>query len=542
MAERCMSTCFFLCALFPHLLLAADSDQIPDVLGQDIAKFKALMAAPTPELRVDGVQGARLLREFEFEPQLIGLLRDPEPILRREAAEALASCGTWRSVMNLIALLDDPDWQVREHAHVALCALTGQSFPSSGKAAWERWWNATPIEEKQKRLLADLASADVDTRVAAARAMRSMATPPCEDAILKLLTGSKSLGPKERKYLTEGLDRIGTAKSMPFFIQRGSVGDRAAAWALGRRGGKEAEVALLKGFRRNRGLDFLLNLDRIKTTKCAPFLRPLCQNFTSLIRAGRGEEMRYPPSPLRRVSANLIRRTGKGPMIVDLILAEMEGKPKIDAIPPDLKPLFENMRQLLKPYFVREGVSHLDCLFGAFHDLAVDKALVPRIVPLLRSKVLLVRIYAGMTLGKLQAPEAVGPILAVIQEGYAFPDCTSPVSAKHTGSFVQVDGKRVRQSQTVRWLGYLCDALGHIGTDEARQALEKLATDPNAPRDVRYGSVVGLSHIGSTKSLPALQVVAEKDIIWLIRDRARQTIEDVKIANGATGTTRRSVY
>jgi HEAT repeat protein len=261
----------------------------------------------------------------------------------------------------------------------------------------------------------------------------------------------------------------------------------------------------------------------------------LCQNFASLIRAGRGEEMRYPPSPLRRVSANLIRRSGNGPMLVDLILAEMEGKPKDGAIPKDIKPLFENLRQILKPEFVREGLSNMDCLLGAFYDLADDKAIVPRLIPLLRSKCLLVRIYAGMTLGKLRATEAVGPIVEVVKEGYAFPDCTSPVSAKHTSAFVKVDGKRRRQSQTVRWLGYLCNALGHIGNKEARQALERLAADPKSPRDVRYGSVIGLGHIASMESVPVLETVAEKDIIWMIRDIARRTVMDIKIANQTGG-------
>ena len=237
--------------------------------------------------------------------------------------------------------------------------------------------------------------------------------------------------------------------------------------------------------------------------------RALCRNFASVIRAGRGEDLRYPPSPLRRVSANLIRRSGKGPMLVDLILAEMEGRPKEDAISADLKPLFQDLRRILTPEFVREGFSDCDPLLGVLYDVADDPALVPRLIPLLQSECLLTRIYAGLTLGKLGAAEAVDPLLEVIRKGYAFSDSTAPASAKHTVNILNVDGKPQRQSQTVRWLGYLCTALGHIGTDDARLALESLATDPDAPRDVRYGSVIGLGHIGSTESLPALRKAAE---------------------------------
>ena len=148
------------------------------------------------------------------------------------------------------------------------------------------------------------------------------------------------------------------------------------------------------------------------------------------------------------------------------------------------------------------------------------------------------RIYAGLTLGKLGAAEAVDPLLEVIRKGYGFSDSTAPASAKHTVNILNVDGKPQRQSQTVRWLGYLCTALGHIGTDDARLALESLATDPDAPRDVRYGSVIGLGHIGSVESLPALRKAAERDIIWMIRDVAGQTMNEIEIANRARSASR----
>ncbi|MEW6354884.1 MAG: HEAT repeat domain-containing protein [Planctomycetota bacterium] len=527
--------CLLLCVWLAGLSLADGSTQFPDVLGEDIARFHAFLKSLAPQVRVDGVQGARFLRAFEFESQLMDLLKDKDPMIRRETVQALAECGTEKSVPLLIERLDDPDWQVQEHALRALRLMTGQSSLGPKKAEWEAWWKASAIEEKQKRLFDDLSGADAEKHAAAARAMRCMATPPCEDALLKLLAESKSLKGEERKALVEALDRVGGEKSLPYFLQQASVGNPAAAWAVGRRGGKEAEEALLKGFRRNRSLDFMLNLDRVKTTKCGEFLAPLCRNFHTVIRQGMGEEMRYPPSPLRRVSANLIRRSGQAPMVVGLVLADMEGKPNDAAIPKELKPLFDDLREILKPEFIREGFGGCDPMLGAFYDLADDKALVPRLIPLLRSNILLVRIYSGMTLGKLKVPEAVGPILAVVKEGYAFPDCTSPVSAKHTGEFREVDGKKQRQAQTVRWLGYLCDALGHIGTEDARKALEALATDPNAPRDVRYGSVVGLGHTASTQSLPALEKVAQEDIIWLNRDIARRTAEDIRIANSANG-------
>ena len=516
---------------FAQATLAAETNTIPDILGQDISRFKELMASPVVEQRIEGAQGARHLRLATFEPELLGLLKDHDPVVRQEAVIALSHCGTSDSVLHLLALLSDSQWQVREHVRMSLCRMTGQSFSAAQRAEWEQWWKATSIEQKQEQLFTDLAADDPAGRHAAGRALRCLATPGCEDRMLAVLQQGKA--EREHALLVEALDRIGSEKSMPYLLQRASVGDRAAAWALGRRGGAATEDALLKGLARNWHLDILLNVDRVRSTKCGPLLAPLCRNFASVIRAGRAEDLRYPPSPLRRVSANLIRRSGKGPMLVDLILAEMEGRPKEDAISADLKPLFQDLRRILTPEFVREGLSDCDSLLGVLYDVADDPSLVPRVIPLLRSECLLTRVYAGLTLGKLGAAEAVDPLLEVIHNGYAFSDSTALASAKHTVNILNVDGKPQRQSQTVRWLGYLCTALGHIGTDDARLALESLATDPDAPRDVRYGSVIGLGHIGSTESLPALQKTAEEDIIWMIRDVARQTIDGIALVNRA---------
>lgn len=504
-------------------------DDLPDVLSEEISRFQQLVSSAVLERRIEGIQGASHLRLQSFEPELLPILESREPELRREAVQALVHCGTVRSVPALIARVADTDWATREHARIALQLMTAQVDLPGQIQAWQTWWDLSTLGAKQQRLLSLLSVPDVLQRISAARALRCLATEDMEEDILAALKGGAPIGGKERKHLTEALDRIGAAASMPYFLERAAVGDAAAAWALGRRGGAEAEEALLKGVRRNRGLDLLLNLDRLKTRKCAPFLPALCRNFITVIRAGYAEDIRYRPAPMRRVSANLIRRSGKGSMLVELILSEMEGKPKGDQIPQNLKPLFVDLRKVLKPEFVREGFSGCDALLGVLPDVADDPALTPRLLPLLRSDILLVRVYAGLTLGRLQAQEAVEPIVSIVRDGYPFSDSTAAASGKHTSSFVQVDGKRQRQSQTVRWLGYLCVALGDIGGDRSRRALESFALDSASPRDVRYGSVVALSRLGSPAALPALRRVARDDIIWLIRDTAERAIADIEL-------------
>ena len=144
-----------LLALLPALTpaLAGSAPHIPDVLSQEIARFRRLMASPAAGYRVEGVQGAAQLRLPSFEPDLLRLVGDRDPTVAQTAVAALARCGTWQSVPRLIALLECPDWAVREHASLGLRRLTGRTFDGLDNARWERWWAATSLEHKQAELL-----------------------------------------------------------------------------------------------------------------------------------------------------------------------------------------------------------------------------------------------------------------------------------------------------------------------------------------------------------------------------------------------------
>ena len=123
-----------------------------------------------------------------------------------------------------------------------------------------------------------------------------------------------------------------------------------------------------------------------------------------------------------------------------------------------------------------------------------------------------------MTLAKLKATETVPDMVKLIEEGYAFSDAATLVSGKH--------GQR---SQSVRWRGFICMALGRLGGEQAREALERFASDPKQFRDIRYGAVVGLKFIGSAESLPVLRQAAEEDPIWMVRQAARTAEEEIEL-------------
>ena len=56
---------------------------------------------------------------------MTGALNDPNPHVRRGAAEALGTLGDLRAVESLRRLIDDNDWNARNAAKSALARLGG---------------------------------------------------------------------------------------------------------------------------------------------------------------------------------------------------------------------------------------------------------------------------------------------------------------------------------------------------------------------------------------------------------------------------------
>ena len=229
--------------------------------------------------------------------------------------------------------------------------------------------------------------------------------------------------------------------------------------------------------------------------------------------------------PIQRVGVNLIRRSGLAPALIECALQELEDtmKPAIahgarPTVPAEWNEMFKRMRSELKPGFVREdGVTTSQPIVTMCY-LADDPKLASRMIPLLHHPAIVPRVYVALALGRLHAKEALPALTKIIEEGYAFSDSTTLASGKHFD-----------QSQTVRWRGFLCMALGRMGGDEARLALERFAADAKQPRDIRYSSVVGMRFVGSPKSLPILARVAQEDLIWMVRNEARLTGEQIQI-------------
>ncbi len=507
---------------------APNANDLPSFFEQELSRFRALAGNPLPELRIEAAQGLAALKHHAGEAILLPLVRATEPLVRVTATQALGVCGRRRSIPVLIGLLGDADWEVRANARAALVHMTGQPPPAAGLDRWRAWlresdWNAT-----EDRLVAMLTAPDAAVRERALRAMRAIGSERCEGPLLARVVAKPRLTSNENRLAILALERVGSARSIPLLARAANYYPEAC-WALGEIGGPDAEAALLKVTPRSRGrLDPLVNLDRLQSTKCGPLLPVLLRAFGLVIYRSKTDELHLPPHALQRVAANLILRTGQAPKVVDLILAEAEGTRKDADTPAHLRDPLAGMRKELGAGFVREDGLTVAQPLAALPHITRDKKFIPRLIALLKHRAFIVRIYAAMTLASLRAEPAVPAILQAIRTPYGFVDATTITSGKH-----------FKQSQIVRWRGYLCMALGRLGGEQARVALEKIALDPTSFRDLRYGSTVGLQFLASPKSLPALRRIAKEDIIWAIRQTASEAVTDIELAQQSKAMTSR---
>lgn len=498
-------------ALF-FCLLSIRSAQIESFHHQEVRRLTALLQSPVAAIRVEGVQGLAGMKHGPSEEKLLPLLSDPNEQVRKETTLALGRLGSALSFEPLVNKLEDTSWEQRKLASLALEEFNPGSTASWGRGQWLDWAKSSSRREKVAQLLAQ-AQQPGPSRERVLRALRRWVETSDEEAVLKLLEPASNLSITERTLLCEALERIGSSKSIPT-LARQHV--EAAAWALGTLGGTEAEAALLAA---RKTPAVMINLDRLASTNCGSFLPHLVYSFGLITYRSHPEDLHFGVAqPVQRAAANLILRSGQAPTLIEGIIRELEQtmQPSVVSntpltLPPDVTAMLAQMREELKPGFVRgDGLTTSQPL-SALHFIVEDPSIAPRLRPLLKHPAFLPRIYIALTLCKLQDVAGGEEILSLIKEGYKFSDATALASGKHFD-----------QSQTVRWKGFLCMALGKLRTDAARTALEQLASDQDQPRDVRYGAVVGLGFLLHPQSRPLLERVAQTDPIWMVRDEARQ--------------------
>ncbi len=149
-----------LLGLLPY---SAGGVEIPGPYDRQVAEHLKKLKADSAQVRAGAAEALGFLRAYSAEEALIAHLQDRSPLVRREAAMALAWCGGRGAVRPLIQALDDADWVTRQAAHVSLTNLTGMELPYDGLAdskkraegatAWREWWETVPEDRPPREVL-----------------------------------------------------------------------------------------------------------------------------------------------------------------------------------------------------------------------------------------------------------------------------------------------------------------------------------------------------------------------------------------------------
>jgi HEAT repeat protein len=126
-------------------LIKLFNHEVKDVRWEAAGKFRALVNEGDVQtiiemtrskddiVRTEAIHAMQNLKNIEFGDELIVLLDDPEPNVRRGAAKALGYKKITKAVPYLEKTIKDNNLRVREEAFIALYILTGKKYNYEGR-------------------------------------------------------------------------------------------------------------------------------------------------------------------------------------------------------------------------------------------------------------------------------------------------------------------------------------------------------------------------------------------------------------------------
>ncbi|MHC4266725.1 MAG: HEAT repeat domain-containing protein [Planctomycetota bacterium] len=147
--------------------------------------------------RAGAAEAIGFLRAYSAADELSKALQDDSELVRREAAMALAWCGSRKHIEFLLDVLNDPDWVVRQSAWVTLTNLTGMEFPFDALASnavqekqvekWRTWWSSVPENSAGQEIFELVESKDNEERLRGVRALGSFGGKGASEAIISVV-------------------------------------------------------------------------------------------------------------------------------------------------------------------------------------------------------------------------------------------------------------------------------------------------------------------------------------------------------------------
>ncbi|MBI4585131.1 MAG: HEAT repeat domain-containing protein [Planctomycetes bacterium] len=519
-----------------------------------------------PDRQIAAAGRLAIFRDRAAAPALEKALRGRSRELRVAAAMALAACGSRGSIPPLLEALGDADPLAAQAAAVALENLTGgaESFDAfAGSEArrrqaetWRRWLQVNPWEKIERDLIERLASADRDAVRRAAVTLGHVGAAAARSALRELLLRARDDNPFPEWRKTHRGDEArfnslaavnprtlqAVARSIGYLRDRDAVPllaetlrrhsdpetanlflAEAAAEALGRIGGPEAEAALLGAFAALKDYPAFTawygDHDALIACHASPVHYFIVEGLDALGSAQAGGLAPHlirsvPTDPDRALllanddyetlAGRVLRRAGVEEAVVETGLAIL-GDP--DAVrTPDLeqalaathpawggKPDPENRAAQILSLACRER-KYEPRLRAAFERYRAKGTDIPRlfdtgipVVTKLPAKHW-VCFYLARALGNLADPRSVDVLIAALEQS---PPEAAPGRPDPLGPGVHF----LHNDLTPCWRAAAAWALGRLGDRRAVPALLKVLGDLDNALDTRHAAAIALGRL-----------------------------------------------
>ncbi|MFV1964163.1 MAG: HEAT repeat domain-containing protein [Pirellulaceae bacterium] len=554
-----------------HWLWAAEPQ--PPYAGQ-VAEYQARLRSDDAATRSGAAEALGFMRACEARDDLLARLQDPSPLVRREAALALAWCGDRQAVTPLIDALGDEDWVTRQAAHVSLTNLTGLEFPfdslterkqrSSQTGQWRNWWASVPEDGIPREVLGlietareragdgSVAASSVETEIngkrgtpgsgdddvvwrveRGLRALGTLGGDGATEAVLACLGPAPSPGPGCELPWRAGIRALGRLRDEAGFQALIRLLDqpywaRYAAEALGDFGDRRAVPALLAAYPRYaKQLDGkdpaqLPADDKMKFPSEDRMLETPYAMIYALCRL----PLDHPQDQvaLRRIAPQLMANLPGDHDTFMLYEREVGHRlthylmEKAGLRQEACEQAFEQLGQPRRVPCLSEPQKW--SVFPAYRisswlpAVCTDAEDLPRLITLLQHEEGWVRLNAAKTLAWIGDTEAIEPITRRLVEAKAEADFG------YSGTFKDEE----YNDPAPRWREGLVRALGLLAAHDQTSMIVHILNDERSVLEVRHAAAEALADLGNEMALGALRDAAYHHSFHSVRQVANDAL------------------
>ncbi|MHC4266491.1 MAG: HEAT repeat domain-containing protein, partial [Planctomycetota bacterium] len=515
--------------------------------------------------RAGAAESIGFLRAYSAADELSKALKyDSKPVVRREAAMALAWCGARKHVEFLLDALNDPDWVVRQSSWVTLTNLTGMEFPFDALASysvqkqqiekWRTWWSSIPENRAPQDVFELVKSSDNEKRLRGVRALGSFGGEGASEAIIGVLrlylkreyTRLDSLEKHLVQSCLRSLGRLDDQASynllLEFFYNEDWA--RHAADALADLGNSEVIPLLIEAYPKyarpiNGKIEepiaapeddnfvgdnmqdrmyetpyaIASTLSRLSwdNSKDRESLHKIVPHLVSNLPTDYDGAMIYDVEADQLITCYLLEIAGCRQMVCDAAFRSAAHPDKWVQHKPfkvEDQSVEELLEMLAKEIF--GDVPYMAAWFPAF----CKENDAPRLIQLLDHESGWIRINAAKALMFLDSKDAVEPIGRLLVASHPEADYGFSGALEHS----EYD------DPTPRWREAFIRALGRLKATEHTDMLIRILEDERNVLEIQYAAAVALEEIGTPEAFKALKIAEGNHPFHSVRLIAREAL------------------